>query len=266
MAWYQKAFAWYLGEHVPPPPELPKYDKNEEPPKWNWTRMSYNLPVERDQPWTEIGTQPDSPDKPDWRGVIRNKVIEYEMPEEYKFGQHQDKRYFWFDTPDYADPFKKLGYGLKFFFATGGAFACVVAMNRGYNVTLANNMKLMKEFVFPWMAAGMAGSLTVLCLANLRNKKDDVYNYVAAGFVMSSILGRKNHVKWFQWTMVLPAAAATVKYNAETNGILIPKWNPRIATYGLTGFDAEHGIASGDLRFGMRFRNPDPGRDVRTPY
>lgn len=250
----------------PPPPELPKYDINEEAPKWSWSRLWWGLPVERKKPWTEIGTQPKSPDDPDWRGVIRNNVIEYKMPEPYTYGKSIDPKYFWFDTPDYADPFKKLGYSFRFFTMTGLIASCFMGILNSWKFTVANNLVLARTIVIPWFIAGMAGSTTVLCLANMRGKKDDVYNYIAGGFLMGTILGRKNHASFFRSVCIMTPSGFVVKYNAETNGHLIPFLSPRIQRNPITGSDGDHGVASGDLRFGFSGRHPDPGRDVRTSY
>lgn len=260
--------AWPDLGYRPPPPELPKYDPKEEAPKWSWSRLWWGSPVERgEKPWTEIGTQPKSPDDPDWRGVIRNNVIEYKMPDTYTYGNYTDPKYFWFDTPDYADPFKKLGYSFKFFTMTGLLVSSLKGVAYSWDFTVANNLKLATTIVIPWVIAGMVGSTTAVCLANLRGKKDDVYNYLAAGFVMGCVLGRRNHISFFRWVSILTPCGYVVKYNAETNGMLAPKINPRLQRNPITGSDGDHGISSGDLRpFGFRGRYPDPGRDVRTPY
>lgn len=252
---------------LPPPPPLPKYDPEKEPSKWNHERLIWNLPVDRTN-WPPIGTQPESADKPDWRGVIKNNVIELPLPGPYKFGQPANENYFWFDTPDYADPFKKLWYSFKWFSTTGLAYLCIVGMWEGGQFSVKNNMNLARRFTIPWLFGGMAASFSVLLLSNIRGNKDDYYNYAAAGLVMSSILGRKNHITWWRHSVVLTPAALTVKYCAETNTNLYPNVNFR-ALYrnsSLGGNDGEHGISSGDLRMGIRATNGEPGRDVRTPY
>lgn len=253
-------------EEMPPPPALPKYDPNEDAPRWTLSRLRYNLPVERTKPWTHIGTVPESPDDPDWRGVIRSNVIEYPVPDGYKFGKKLDPNYFWFDTPDYADPFKKLGFAVKWFLWSGAFAGVGIACLEHRKFNMENHMHIAKRYVIPWFLAGMIGSTAVVCLANLRGKKDDVYNYLAAGFLMGSFMGRQDHLRFTRCVCVLTPLAYAVKYNAETNGKLWPVWDPRVQNQSITGLDGEHGLLSGDFRFGIRTRNQDPGRDVRTPY
>lgn len=235
--------------------------------KWSWARMKWNKPVDKGpKEFTKVGTQPESPDDPDWRGIIKNKVIEYPVPEAYKFGQPVDHKYFWFDTPDYADPFKKLWYSSKFFCYTGLFGLCARGIMESRRFTFANNADLSKKILIPWLIGGVAASATVILVANLRGKKDDYYNYAIAGAVLGSILGRENHVKWFRWMCLSVPAAIIVKHNAEINGFLLPAINWRRIRYSLSGNDTEHGVASGDLRFGFRGNHDDPGRDLRKTY
>lgn len=240
---------------------------DEEAPKWSWTRMIYNLPPDKGEiPYTKIGTQPDSPDKPDWRGVIKNKVIELPMPDEYKF-KYNDPKYFFFDTPDHADPFKKLWWSAKFFTKTGffiGFLWYGTMMQRKF--TLANNVEMMRKIVIPWFFSGVAGSTAVVTAANLRGKKDDYYNYAIGGTVFASIMGRKSYISWVRWMVMGIPAAIIFKYNAEINGHLYPMFNFRHTTWSFYGNSADNGIASGDLRFGLSTNYGDPGRDTRKNY
>lgn len=248
------------------PPAPPREPLKPDPSKsvWDLSRLKWgNHPVDKTG-WTPIGTQPESDDQPDWRGVVKKNIIACDPPEPYKFGPKNDPKYFWFDTPDYADPFKKLWYAFRWFTYTGLIIHSVAGALRCYSFNVPNNLFLFKKYTWPWILAGMAASTTAVTVANLRGKKDDLYNYAAAGAVMGSIIGRENHLKWFRWTLVSIPLVMAVKYNAEINGKLFPVFDPRMITTSITGSDAEHGFFSGDLRFGFRGTNSgDPGRDVR---
>lgn len=253
--------------NVPPPPPLPKYDPKEEAPKWNWSRLRFGLPVDKGpKEFTPVGTQPENPDDPDWRGVIRNNVIEYEMPEPYNLGKYNPDHYFWFDTPDYADPFKKLWYSAKWFLWSGTITAALRGALECRKCTWSNNKFLLGKVVLPWFTAGMAASVTVLVVANLRGKKDDIYNYVPAGAAMAAVMGFNDHARLFRWTVMSIPAAIACKHIAETNGILVPIMNQRLKNWSLSGNDTQHGFWSGDFRFGLKSTWDDPGRDLRKPY
>lgn len=249
---------------IPEPPPRDEVLPDPENSVWNIDRLKWgNGPVDRTG-WTPIGTQPKSDDEPDWRGVVKKNIIVMDPPEQYKFGQPLDPKYFWFDTPDYADPFKKMWYSFKFFIRTGIAIQCVMGIVQGRKFTMQNNLTLLRKYTWPWMLAGMAASTTVVVLANLRDKKDDLYNYTAAGIVFGSIIGRSHHTRWLQAVVTFTPIVVAVKYNAEINGKLFPLLSPRLMQTSMTGSDAEHGFKSGDLRFGWRSNNTgDPGRDVR---
>lgn len=259
----------YTSAYVPPPPPRPEYDPKEEPPKWDWYRLRFNLP--RDQAyekrdWPRIGNQPSSDDKPDWRGVVKNNVEKWPAPQEYKFGRPIDDRYWYFDTPDYADPFKKLGYSARWFTVSGLAVASLAGMMRGYALTWPNSFKLVRDVALPWFGAGMAASTTAIISANVRGDVDDYYNYGIAGFVFGTALGFKDHFQFFRRVVLSVPAAIFVKHMAEVNGSLIPKLNPRSQGWASSGLTGDDGIESGDLRFGLRLTNPDQGRDVRNRY
>lgn len=250
----------------PPPPPLPKYDPAEEAPKWDWTRLKWGLPPidKQGQVWPRAGHTPESDDEPDWRGVIRKNIIVHPLPEPYKYGQPLHEHYFWFDTPDYADPFKKLWYSFKWFSATGLAWAAGYGSLFSKTFSLSEHLRLIKLVTVPWFLGGMAASLTVLTVSNIRNKKDDLYNYAIAAMVAACVTGRKNHVAYFQHNVLWMPPALYVKYNAETNGHLVPfRHNWGMGQSPLSGYSADHGIMSGDFR-GIKGNHGDPGRGVRT--
>lgn len=256
---------WSPEGKMPPAPPGPSADyvPGSEKVHWNWDRIRWgNKTVDKNN-WTKVGTQPKSDDEPDWRGVVKNNVIALEPPEPYDFGQHTDPNYFWFDTPDYADPFKKLWFSFKWFLNTGLIAASTKGIVAMKTCTWADHVLLLKSITFPWLIAGMAASTAIVTVANLRGKKDDYYNYVAGGLVLGSILGKKNHLTWFKWTVGSVPLVVYVKHNAEVNGKIWPRVSPRIVNWSTTGLDAENGWKSGDLRFGLRSTYGDPGRDVR---
>lgn len=253
---------------IPPPPPLPKYDPKEEAPMWSWTRTRWGLPVEKPKPWTKVGVRPESDDDPDWRGVIRNKVIEYPMPDAYNLKDFKDKpTYFFFDTPDYADPFKKLAFSSKYFLKSGLIIGMFIWILRGRPQNLSSTLWMLNKITIPWFGAGMAASATVVTVSNLRGKKDDYWNYTAAGAVAGTILGRKNCLHWIRGTFLCIPTAIILKHAAEKNLSLWPQVNYHYKSFGLGGQNAENGFVSGDLRFGLRMRNyGDPGRDVRKTW
>lgn len=232
---------------------------------WDWKRLWQGLtPVEGREHWPKVGDVPKEDDKPDWRGVIRNNVIELPAPGKYEFGLPQDPKYFWFDTPDYADPFKKLWYSFKFFTVTALASHNIFGIVENRPFTVKDNLSLFKRFFVPWWVGGMTASLFVITIANLRDRKDDYYNYLAAGFLAGSVVGRRNYIKWFRSVLVWTPLTVLVKHNAEINGILVPRGpNYRARNITLSGQSTEHGFWSGDLRLGLRTTPGDPGRDVR---
>ena len=247
---------------MPKPPKLPDYDPEEESPKWNWRRLRFGYTkTEGKEEWTAIGDVPKDPNKPDWRGVVRNNIIEIPPPGKYEFGQPQVPRYFWFDTPDYADPFKKLWYSFKFFTLVGigycGFAGCALgAEHKDLRFVLSRTFR-------PFFLGGMTTSLAVLTIANLRGKKDDYWNYAIGGFVTACTFGHNNHYKWTRNLLFWIPAAVAMKYNAETNGVLWIRSNPRLRYFGLSGQSAEHGPASGDFRLHQP-NEGDPGRGLRT--
>lgn len=253
---------------VPPPPPLPKYDPNEEAPMWTSRRVKWNLPVEKPKPWTKIGDRPESDDDPDWRGVIKNKVQEIPMPGTYNLSDFKDKpAYYFFDTPDYADPFKKLVWSSKYFLKTGLIIGFGINILKGKPPTLSSWLWMTNKVVLPWWGAGMAASATVVTVANLRGKVDDYWNYAAAGQAAAMVYGRKSCLHWIRATVLLMPLAVCMKHVAELNISIWPKYNFHKKNLGLSGMNAENGFFSGDLRFGLRARNyGDPGRDVRKPY
>lgn len=255
-----------FGPRTTPPP-LPKYDPNVEAPKWNWSRIYWTPPVDKGpKKWTKIGEVPKNPEDPDWRGVIRKNVIELPVNEPQNLGLYQDPAYFWFDTPDYADPFKKMWSAFKIFADVGLLVATCVGWGRGYDFTVANNFLLFKRYCIPFVGAGMLSAATVVALANLRGKKDDYNNYVGASLVFSCVVGRKRYIDFVQAICVCTPIALSIKYCNEHNLPILPRFPIRKLTTSIGGQSAEHGIRDGDLRFGLRSNYGDPGRDVRTPY
>lgn len=253
---------------VPPPPPLPKYDVNQEASKWSWSRIyTPGGPVDKsEKPWTPIGTQPASADDPDWRGVIKNKVIELPMPGQYPYGKYTPSTYFWFDTPDYADPFKKLWYCTKHFFAWGGLAAVTMSiLVKPGPVSQVEHLR--RKFVsvgWPIFSGGLIAGTTVITLANLRGKKDDYYNYAPAGLLAGMLVARHNYQLSFLCGVLGSAYAVICKYNAEINGTLYPIFNYRQKLTGYSGLSSKGGITTGDFRLGFRGDHGDPGRDVRT--
>lgn len=251
----------------PNPPPLPQIDPDDPAPRWDWSRVRYNLPVDKGpKPWPKVGDQPASPDDPDWRGVVRNNVIELPLPEPEELGKPIPPRYMWFDTPDWADPFKKMGSAARFFFLTGGVVASACGAWQGHPFTLPKILMLTRKYMVPTFLAGMLGAGTVITVANLRGKADDMYNYTAGGFVITCIAGRKNYRDFVQGFCTIIPAGLLLKYCAEENIMLIPRWNFRRLTHSIGGQSGDDGFRSGDLRFGLRSNWGDPGRDVRKPY
>lgn len=251
----------------PPPPPLPKYNPKDEAPKWDVTRVFNSLPVDKGPtPWPRVGGVPESSKDPDWRGVIRDNVIALPPPEPYTFGAYESRKYNWFDTPDYADPIKKMADALKWFTQTGLMLCCSCGFYHQLTPNIPNSFKLLKRYFVPYVLAGMLGSASVIVLANLRGRVDDKKNYAVGGLVFSSIVGRKQHRDFFQSIVLFIPAAIGLKYASENNMIILPKFNQRAANYGIGGMPGDRGFWSGDLRLGLEHNYGDPGRDVRTPY
>lgn len=253
---------------VPPPPPLPKYDKSQEEPKWSMSRLLFGFPPEKPEiPYAKLGETPKE-GQADWRGVLKENVREWPMPEIYKnLGRKYDPKYYFFDTPDYADPFKKLAWASRIFLA-GGVFLGSVwhGLYLGEKMTLPSFTRMMSKIALPCFFAGVAGSLTVSTVSNLRGKKDDYINYIAAGLVFSSIIGRKDHLCFFGSAVFYTPLAYMFKYVNENNIQFIPRVNWGGSNSPLSGYSADNGIASGDLRLGFRSTYGDPGRDVRKTF
>lgn len=252
--------------YVPRPPPLPKYDPTIDKPRYTYMSATYpyNSPKYTTKPaaWTEIGVVPESDDMPDWRGVVRSKVNALPVLEEEKM-RKDPSRYFWFDTPDYADPFKKLGYLLKFSAALGFAGSSTVHYFSKYEkMTIAKFCQLAGAFALPCIFTCMATGVTIVTVANLRGKKDDMWNYFFGSFVGCLILGSyyKNHIIGFRGAFTYIPLVLYLKYNAETNGLLLGKINFRRFYNNTMRPTGEDGIWSGDLQF-FKYRG-EYGRDV----
>lgn len=257
-------FAYY--KPSPPefakPPPLPKYDPKEEEPKWWWGRMMFGAPMDRTG-WTKIGDQPAGDDKPDWRGVVKNNVIPLPDPGPYPYGQPNDPRYYFFDTPDYADPFKKLSFANRIFLQAGTFWAICTAVTLRYPFDLEHHILLIRKWVIPIYLSGMAASAAAIAVANLRGNKDDQWNWLAAGIAAGTVFGHKNHVRWFRAQVFCIPLALVIKRLNEENSVIAPTPNFRAPFYYLSGAPADNGWRSGDLRFGISGRIEDPGRDQR---
>lgn len=252
-----------LGKHPAPPP-LPHYDPKEEAPKWDWSRLYYILPMHERHPDTpRAGGNPDSDDKPDWRGIIKDNIVPMPKVEPYDFGKRQYTKYFWFDTPDYADPFKKLWYSFKWFALTGATVASIIAALENLPLNYATNRRLFSRYWLPCVMGGMAYSVSVITVANLRGNKDDLKNYIAAGLVAGCVTGRACYLTHLRHTLFWVGAGTFAKYNAETNGVMLLRMPPSNRGIGLSGHHAEGGISTGNLQF-IKSTHGDPGRDVRT--
>lgn len=248
---------------APKPPELPKYDPKEEEPKWSLGRLVHNVDIERPVPWPKVGDQPVDDEHPDWRGVIKKNVIPLQT-DEYKLGKSIDKSYFFFDTPDYADPFKKLWSSFKILgkYSVGAGVVYAIFQQLEYN--LASHIFLAKRVVLPIFISGMATSLVVITVANLRGNKDDYYNYVIGGLAGAASIANGNYMRFNRAAIALVPIATGIKYINENNDHLVPQFMRRVHGGPLSGLPADDGtVSSGDLRFGVRFRIDDPGRDIR---
>lgn len=246
-----------------PQTKIDDYDPTVEPPKWNWSRLrwGYDKPeVHPDKPLT--GGVAESDDKPDWRGVIKNNVIPLDPEKAYDFGQPEFKGYYFFDTPDYADPFKKLWFSAKFFFKTAGLIACSAGIITNADANWATFRRLFRNVALPWFAGGMIASATVITVANLRGKKDDQWNYFAAGLVAACYTGRSGWVKHMNHSIYWPAMAIAAKYINENNMVLLPMFDQGSRHLGIQANSCENGILSGNLHF-IKGSHGDPGRDTR---
>lgn len=257
--------SWWLpqGPKLPTPPPLPQYDPNEDVPKWWWGRMLFGAPLEKTEPWPKIGDQPAGDDKPDWRGVIKNNVIPLPDPGPYTHGPPIDRNYFFFDTPDYADPFKKLNSASKIMFTASSGWAITWALAMRWPFDMEHHIMMFKKWLIPVYLSGMAASATAIAVANLRGNKDDYINWLAAGIVGGTVFGNKNWVKWFRAQLFCIPAALVVKRQNEQNRVIVPTANQRLPFYYISGAPADNGWRSGDFRFGISGRIDDPGREQR---
>lgn len=252
---------------VPPPPELPKYDVTQEAPKWNWSKLWYSIDLIKQHPdKPKTGGQPMDEDKPDWRGIIRKNVIPLTPPERYNFGRYTPSGYFWFDTPDYADPFKKLRYAGYFFFKYGLLYTCSFAIFAGFSFNAKDLSYLIRRPLARFWLGGATASMAVITLANLRGNVDDHWNYALGGFLAGSVVGRKNHMAFLRQTFMWTIGSVAAKWNAETNGKLTAEFDFRAINHSMAlGSAADYGFWSGDLRdkYYFRFYPEDPGRAQR---
>lgn len=250
---------------VPDPPPMPKYDPKEEAPMWNWRRI-YNVvvPMPGSDLWPNVGSVPKDDDKPDWRGVIKNNIEVWPNPGPYKYGQKQYP-YFWFDTPDYADPFKKLWWSFKWSLFSGYGAWSFMCMVKKDPLTWAGQKRNVAKYALPVVAIGMTGSLAVVTIANLRGCVDDYWNYAIAGGLTALFMGRNNFHKGVRYMFVLPTMALIAKNVAENNTHLFPTMNQRAKSLNVSGASTEYGPKSSDFRFGFRVwgKAEKTGRDVR---
>lgn len=254
------------GGPYPPPPPLPKYDPSQEALKWDWYRIIWHFPKFEKHPDLpqRRGGLPESDDKPDWRGVIKNNVIPLPKVEPYKYGRPQDPNYWFFDTPDYADPFKKLWYSFKWFTHSGAIIAAFFGIITGKTTKFKDLKYMATRYTLPWLCGGMVFSTAAITLANLRGNKDDLYNYFIAGLVTGAATGHKNYLVHIRHTFFWCSAGMLVKYKAETNGDLSLYASPRAQHWGLAGQSAEGGLLTGNLQFYKCHPEGDPGRDTKT--
>lgn len=250
-----------------PKHELPKYDPsdpNEEPSKWTFSRLARSVTVERPVPWTKTGDQPVDDEHPDWRGVIKKNVIPMPPPGDYKFGPPLSPKYYFFDTPDYADPFKKLWWSISHSAQAGALAAPAYAIFTNMPFGLQEGLTLTRKIFLPVFIAGVATTTAVTTIANLRGNKDDYYNWLMGGLVGAASVGYKDYMRFNKAALLIVPLAFTAKYINEHNEHMIPQTNPRIQATPLSGIPADDGtMASGDFRMGIRYRIDDPGRDVR---
>lgn len=247
---------------VPPSKPLPEYDHEKEPSKWDWRRLRWGYikpEIHPDLP--RRGGQAESDDKPDWRGVIKNNVIPLEPAKAYDFGQPEYKGYYYFDTPDYADPFKKLWYSFKFFVKTGLVIGCTIAIMTNRPMSWQTNRYLWNCWTGPWIAGGMTASTTAITVANLRGKKDDQWNYVAGGLLAACVTGRSYWVKHMNHSVYWVVGAIATKYGNEQNMALVPIMDPSVRHLDIQANSAE-GIMSGNIQL-LHGTYGDHGRDTR---
>lgn len=235
---------------------------------WDWTRQRWGLPIPKEG-WTRIGEQPKSDDDPDWRGVIKSKIREYPLPEPYNLKDFEDKpRYYWFDTPDYADPFKKLAWAAKFFLRTGLMTGCCVCILTGKKADIGGVLYMLNKWLIPHWFGGMGASVAIVTAANLRDKKDDMWNYALGGMAAGAIFGRRSILHYIRSNFFCIPAALAAKYMNENNLVILPQYNFNARNFGMTGFTADDGTwRTGDLRGGIKFYHyGDPGRDQRKTW
>ena len=251
---------------VPPPPELPKYDPSIEAPKWDWYRLWYSTDyLEPDPNIPKTGGQPASDEQPDWRGVIKKNVIPLPPPERYDFGNYVSKSYYWFDTPDWADPFKKLKFATIFFLKYGLAATGIYGGIVFQDFSAENTRHLIRKPFARFFLGGITASLAVVTIANLRGNKDDYWNYVLGGFVAGSVVGRSHPLSFVRQVAMWVPAAVVVKYVNETNAKLIPILDFRVRNAGpILGSAGEYGFKSGDWRPNILTSPYDSRRDART--
>lgn len=252
--------------YLPPKPKhapFPEHDPDEKfgAQKMTFTRIGHGEKIEKTN-WTEVGQQPKTDDDPDWRGVIKNQVQPMPAVEPYKHRYRRDpKNYIWFDTPDYADPFKKLWHAFKWWGLASAAYASANLSFEGQSLSLASLTRGVKKYYIPFFGIAMASSATIVTVANIR-KKDDLWNYAAGGLMWSSIWGRKHYIRWFRSTVLMVPLFVYTKYEMERNGKLLPILYDygRSQDTGLGVLDHKHGVMSGDWRFGLRIGDENPGR------
>lgn len=264
LVWKVNPFNPKMGP-IPDPPPMPKYDPEEEAPMWDWHHLYEKVTkMPGSDLWPKVGGVPKDDDKPDWRGVIKSNVDVWPNPGGYNYGQQQPP-YMWFDTPDYADPFKKLWWSFKNSLKAGVFLWTLDCALTEAPFNWAGQQRLMARCILPVFAVGMVGSLTVLTVANLRGCVDDYWNYGIASVITALFMGRNNFHRGFRYMVVLPIMAITAKHVAENNLMLVPMFNYRSISHGVSGMSTEYGPKSGDFRFGITtFGKPDRvGRDVR---
>lgn len=211
----------------------------------------------------DVGNLPKDDDQPDWRGIKRKDVIELPMPPP-DTNYRQLDHYFWFDTPDYADPFKKLGYVMRWNLSWGFiGYGLYGLLSKGsYKFDVPTHARILRKFYIPFCVANLACGSTIIILSNLRGKKDDLWNYVAGGLVGCSILGRNSYVTLTNNLISYLPLIVYTKYNAEINGCLLPVENVRTLYNHNIDMRAKGGFPTGNFMFGTNVY-PDPGRDLR---
>lgn len=247
---------------IPPPPPSPYkvIDPNENVPKWDVSRVVFGLP-HNTEGFTKLGQQPASDDHPDWRGIVKNKSIIMDTPKLERLGQPRDPKYFYFDTPDYADPFKKIWWSFKMSLGVGASLAGIAGAYMQPGFTIASHFYLFRRFALPTLIAGTVAGTAVPVLALLRGKKDDRYNYFFGALAGTASVAYDCHARFARTALFWVPVMVLTKWSVENNGHLTPMINLRYGNYSNYGSSADHGFFSGDLRFGVRSSHGDPGRD-----